>query len=176
RCAFGAAFLRATRFTFLRSILSVMLLVFAMNTAFLCDLGFEGGRFLTLGRPDRAACNPSPECPVSYAFSSWAYFSTSFFKPNFVNCTVIFAFSPSPSRWYTIPSPYFGWRTRCPGRNPPRLAVSVGSIFGRVNFFPRDAKKSAMLPIELYDVPRYELCGFVLGCPYCGRWSSSSYE
>src|SRR5437763_8260587 len=43
-----------------------------------------------------------------YAFSSCAYFSTSFFNPNRGNCTVILAFSPSPSRWSTIPSPYFG--------------------------------------------------------------------
>jgi hypothetical protein len=32
------------------------------------------------------------------AFSSWAYFSTSFFKPKRGNCTVILASSPSPSR------------------------------------------------------------------------------
>jgi hypothetical protein len=34
-------------------------LVFAMNTAFLCDLEFEGVGCLTPGRPDRPACNPS---------------------------------------------------------------------------------------------------------------------
>jgi hypothetical protein len=50
--------------------------------------------------------------------SSWANFSTSFFTPNPENCTVIFASSPSPSRRNTTPSPYFGWRTRCPLRNP----------------------------------------------------------
>src|SRR5664280_3347125 len=44
----------------------------------------------------------------AYAFSNWAYFSTSFFKPNLGNCTVIFASSPSPSRLYTVPSPYLG--------------------------------------------------------------------
>src|SRR5579863_447426 len=36
---------------------------------------------------------------VFRAASSWAYFSTSFFKPKRGNCTVILASSPSPSRW-----------------------------------------------------------------------------
>src|SRR5215471_11765086 len=87
----------------------------------------------------------------AYARSNCAYFSTSFFKPKRGNCTVILASSPSPSRRYTVPSPYFGCRTFCPGRNP-RLPVgsSTGGAFGTLNFFPRLAKNSAMLSIELY--------------------------
>src|ERR1019366_6689676 len=84
-----------------------------------------------------------------YAFSSWAYFSTSFFKPNLGNCTVIFASSPSPSRLYTVPSPYLGCRTRCPGRNPVRPVGWETSTLGRENFLPREAKNSAMLSMEL---------------------------
>src|SRR5690348_7328415 len=44
----------------------------------------------------------------AHTLSSCANFSTSFFSPNCGNCTVIFASSPSPSRLYTVPSPYFG--------------------------------------------------------------------
>ena len=51
-------------------------------------------------------------------FSSCAYFSTNFLIPKRGNCTVIFAVSPSPSRWKTVPSPYFGCFTFCPTRNP----------------------------------------------------------
>src|SRR5260370_37567664 len=86
-------------------------------------------------------------------FSSCAYFSTSFFNPKRGNCTVILASSPSPSRRYTVPSPYFGCRTFCPGRNPRRpFGVSTGTL-GTLNFFPRDAKKLAILSIELYFSP-----------------------
>src|SRR5579871_2149533 len=85
-----------------------------------------------------------------YARSNCAYFSTSFFKPKRGNCTVILASSPSPSRRKTVPSPYFGCRTFCPGRNP-RLPVgsSTGGALGTLNFFPRLAKNSAMFSIEL---------------------------
>src|SRR5579864_2710327 len=120
----------------------------------------------------------TPE-PRFHALSRCAYFSTSFFNPNRGNCTVILAFSPSPSRRYTTPSPYFGCFTRCPGRKePPPAAFSTG-ICGRLNFLPRDAKKSAMLSMELYLGPVYPpFRGLVCaGCrPACegALWSSSS--
>src|ERR1051325_9088906 len=112
----------------------------------------------------------------AYAGSSWAYFSTSFFNPNLGNCTVIFESSPSPSRWKTMPSPYFGWRTFWPGRNPFLPLGSATGTFGTLNFFPRDAKNSAMLSIELYVLPPY--CGVgilcLLGAGQLALWSSSS--
>src|ERR1700680_1920373 len=83
------------------------------------------------------------------ARSNWAYFSTSFFKPKRGNCTVILASSPSPSRWYTKPSPYLGWRTFCPGRKPFLPLGASSGCFGRLNFLPREAKKSAIFSIEL---------------------------
>src|SRR5947209_17097948 len=80
-----------------------------------------------------------------YAFSSCANFSTSFFNPKRGNCTVIFASSPSPSRLYTVPSPYLGCTTRCPGLNPFLPVGSRIGTLGRLNFFPREAKNSAIL-------------------------------
>jgi hypothetical protein len=56
----GAAFLRAARFTFLRSCLSVIVLVFAM---YLANLSISACFFRTQRR------------------SNWANFSTSFFTP-----------------------------------------------------------------------------------------------
>src|SRR5262249_32862966 len=93
---------------------------------------------------------------LSYARSNCAYFSTSFLSPNRGNCTVILALSPSPSRRYTTPSPYLGCRTRCPGRSAGRLAFSCAgwaAVLVKGNFFPREAKNSAMLSIELYLGP-----------------------
>src|SRR6476646_948378 len=96
----------------------------------------------------------TPE-PRFHALSRCAYFSISFFNPNRGNCTVILAFSPSPSRRYTTPSPYFGCFTRCPGRKElPPAAFSTG-ICGRLNFLPREAKQSAILSMELYLGPVY---------------------
>src|SRR5260370_3327690 len=85
----------------------------------------------------------------SQARSSWVYFSTSFFKPKRGNCPVILASSPSPSRWYTVPSPYLGWRTFWPGRKPRLPVGSATGALGTVNFLPREAKNSAMFSIEL---------------------------
>src|SRR5260370_40323167 len=97
---------------------------------------------------------PDDQIPQSsQARSSWAYFSTSFFKPKRGNCTVILASSPSPSRWYTKPSPYLGWRTFCPGRKPFFPLGSSTNDFGRLNFLPREAKYSAMLSMGLNDLP-----------------------
>ena len=50
RGPFGAAFLRAVRLTFLRSTLSVMLLVFAMYVANLSRCGFRNLEALQLGK------------------------------------------------------------------------------------------------------------------------------
>ena len=139
-------FLRAVRFDFLRSSL-LSFFVFAMK----CCL------FLLKDRP--CCCHPersegSAVLPVSclhrtQALSNWAYFSTSFFKPKRGNCTVILASSPSPSRWYTVPSPYLGCRTFCPGLKPFLPLGSSTNVFGTLNFFPRDAKNSAILSMEL---------------------------
>src|SRR5206468_7184227 len=84
-----------------------------------------------------------------HTLSSCANFSTSFFSPACGNCTVIFASSPSPSRLYTVPSPYFGCTTRCPGLNPFLPVGSGMGTLGRLNFLPREAKNSAMLSMEL---------------------------
>src|SRR6185437_5121027 len=113
-----------------------------------------------------------------HALSNPAYFSPSFFNPNLGNCTVILAFSPSPSRWYTTPSPNFGCFTRCPGRNDVRLLFgSSAATCGLANFFPREAKNSAMLSMELYLGPEYPpVRDFCVGpAERTGTlWSSSS--
>src|ERR1700721_4341550 len=92
-----------------------------------CPEGLCLGLFLSLSRnlpprfarrDSRGGCLYVISCAARfYARSSWAYFSTSFFYPKRGNCTVILASSPSPSRWETVPSPYFGWRTFWPGAN-----------------------------------------------------------
>src|SRR6476646_521726 len=96
---------------------------------------------------------------VVHAFSSCAYFSTNFFNPNRGNCTVSLASSPSPSRWKTVPSPYFGCFTFCPGRKPRWPLGSSTGTFGMLNFLPREAKNSAMLSMELYRGPELGLAG-----------------
>src|SRR5215813_3056503 len=129
------------------------------------------------------ARNRSTQRP--HARSSWAYFSTSFFNPNLGNCTVILALSPSPSRRYTTPSPYLGWRTRWPGRSAGRLALASGvsaELLVSENFLPREAKNSAMLSIELYLGPEYPPRRMLLRARMAWRparsvsalWSSSS--
>lgn len=50
------------------------------------------------GDADAAPSQDVSEYLFVHAFSSCANFSTSFFSPNWGNCTVIFASSPSPSR------------------------------------------------------------------------------
>src|SRR5580658_7029765 len=70
----------------------------------------------------------------SYSLSSWANFSTSFLVPYPLNCTVIFASSPSPSRAAMMPSPYFGCRTRTPLPSPVRPDGAGISIFGRAGY------------------------------------------
>src|SRR5215213_6044896 len=52
---------------------------------------------------------------LSYAFSSPAYFSTSFFCPKPGKLTVNFADSPAPSRRKTSPRPYLECLTYEPG-------------------------------------------------------------
>src|SRR5215213_7164676 len=54
---------------------------------------------------------------LSYAFSSPAYFSTSFFCPKPGKLTVNFADSPTPSRLNTSPRPYLECFTYEPGVN-----------------------------------------------------------
>ena len=49
RFALGVAFLRAVRFTFLRSILSVIVFVFAMNSRFLGSVPHPTGREAEVG-------------------------------------------------------------------------------------------------------------------------------
>src|SRR3954470_3195074 len=53
-----------------------------------------------------------------YAFSSPAYFSTSFFWPKPGKLTRSLAASPTPSRRSTRPRPYFGCLTCVPGTKP----------------------------------------------------------
>src|SRR6185437_13825948 len=121
--------------------------------------------------------NADKYSPCSHALSSPAYFSTSFFDPNLGNCAVILAFSPSPSRWYATPSPNFGCLTLCPGLNEVLPFFSSTGTDGRVNFFPREAKNSAMLSMELYLGPEYPpVRGFCrAGAERMGAlWSSSS--
>ena len=78
-----------------------------------------------------------PAARAAYAFccfynrSSWANFSTSFLVPYPLNCTVIFASSPSPSRARRMPSPYLGCRTRTPLPSQVRPVGAGMSIFGR---------------------------------------------
>src|SRR4051795_8819172 len=54
-----------------------------------------------------------------YAFSSPAYFSTSFFWPKPGKLTRSLAASPVPSRRRTRPRPYLGCLTCMPGAKPP---------------------------------------------------------
>src|SRR5919112_3660279 len=54
-----------------------------------------------------------------YAFSSPAYFSTSFFWPKPGKLTRSLAASPAPSRRRTRPRPYLGCLTCVPGAKPP---------------------------------------------------------
>src|SRR5687767_7644914 len=57
--------------------------------------------------------------PSPHAFSSPAYFSTSFFWPKPGKLTRSLAASPTPSRRSTRPRPYFGCLTCVPGVKPP---------------------------------------------------------
>src|SRR5688500_4238581 len=81
----------------------------------------EGGRMKDEGTAVQLSLHPSSFRlhPCVYAFSSPAYFSTSFFWPKPGKLTKSLAPSPTPSRRSTRPRPYFGWRTCVPGVKPP---------------------------------------------------------
>src|ERR1700749_961666 len=63
--------------------------------------------------------HPSSFILHPYAFSSPAYFSTSFFWPKPGKLTKSLTASPAPSRRRTRPRPYFGCLTCVPGAKPP---------------------------------------------------------
>src|SRR5436309_12881535 len=63
-----------------------------------------------------------------YAFSSPAYFSTSFFWPKPGKLTRSLAESPVPSRRSTRPRPYLGWRTCVPGTKPAPVEDEGGGV------------------------------------------------
>src|SRR6185437_10898217 len=56
-----------------------------------------------------------------------AYFSTSFLRPTRGKLTVILASSPSPSRFTTVPVPYFGCSTVMPVRATLRTAGTAAA-------------------------------------------------
>src|SRR5215213_5882554 len=65
--------------------------------------------------------------PFGYAFSSPAYFSTSFFWPKPGKLTRSLAASPTPSRRRTRPRPYLGCLPCVPGaKSPPEEEVDDG--------------------------------------------------
>src|SRR5438270_9100879 len=75
---------------------------------------------------------------LSYAFSSPAYFSTSFFWPKPGKLTVSLAESPAPSRRSTSPRPYLGCLTCVPGtKSPPEDVEDDAAPPARVVAFVR---------------------------------------